>query len=318
MIFEKIPTVLTADELIDKAFSRASRAGRGKNDKRSAERSMITTASNILSDNLKNIVRKYPNLDELPEFYLELTDILVGIDPMKKSLSSIDWAGKKIRGISKRYLSDMGDQDPVIIRKRAYGRMASIVGEVDTDLKFLNEARDKLKKIPTIVDLPTIVVIGYPNVGKSSFISVVSSGKPKIDSYPFTTKGISVGHFFLDKNRYQIIDTPGLFDRPLSKRNANELQAILALRHLSDVILFILDPTETCGYIMSEQMGLLSEVKREFDLPILVVSNKIDLAQIDAGLDMSMSALTGENVSDVLSRLIEMIPTSLETKAKSF
>jgi len=54
MIFEKIQTVPTADELVDKAFSRSVRAGRGKmggpyNDKREVEESMVITAGNIFS-----------------------------------------------------------------------------------------------------------------------------------------------------------------------------------------------------------------------------------------------------------------------------
>lgn len=316
-MFEKIPTVLTADELLDKAFSRASRAGRGKRDRLNAEKSMITTSSNILSDNLANIVRRFPTLDGLPKFYYELTDLLVGIEKMKLSLASIDWAGRKIRKLSKEYLSDLQDQDPVVVRKRAYGRISSIVREIDSDLKFLNDAKAKLKNIPSVSELSTIVVVGYPNVGKSSFISAVSSGKPKVDSYPFTTKGVSIGHFYLDNEKHQIIDTPGLFDRPLSERNECELQGIFALRHLGDVILFIIDPSESCGYAFSEQMSLLREVKREFDLPILVVSNKSDLEKSDLA-DMHMSVQTGENLDEVLSRLVAMIIRDSENKTKTF
>ncbi len=316
-MFEDIPTVLTAEELLDKAFSRASRAGRGKRDRRRAERSMITTASNILSDNLANVVRKFPNLDDLPKFYYELTDLLVGIDRMRMSLSSIDWAGKKIHKLSKDYLYEMQDEDPVVVRKRAYGRISSIVREVDSDLKFLNDAKAKLKKIPSVSELPTIVVVGYPNVGKSSFISTISTGKPKIDSYPFTTKGVSIGHFFVDMDKHQIIDTPGLFDRALSERNECELQGIFALKHLGDVILFIIDPSESCGYPIDEQMGLLEEVKREFDLPMLVVSNKCDLEVCDMG-DMQMSVQTGENLDEVLSKLVAMISETSESKTKTF
>jgi len=316
-MFEEIPTVLTAEELLDKAFSRASRAGRGKRNRWRAEKSMITTASNILSDNLANIVRKFPNLDDLPKFYYELTDLLVGIDRLRMSLSSIDWAGKKIHKLSRDYISEMQDDDPVVVRKRAYGRISSIVREVDSDLKFLNDAKAKLKKIPSVSELPTIVVVGYPNVGKSSFISTISTGKPKIDSYPFTTKGVSIGHFFMDVDKHQIIDTPGLFDRALSERNECELQGIFALRHLGDVILFIIDPSESCGYPIDEQMGLLGEVKREFDLPMLVVSNKCDLEVCDRG-DMQMSVETGENLDEVLSRLVAMISETSESKTKTF
>ncbi|MFQ6061682.1 MAG: NOG1 family protein, partial [Methanosarcinales archaeon] len=307
MIFEKIHTVPTADELINKAFRRASRARKGKKfvSKKTSEGSMILTASNILSDNLKNIVRRFPNFDDLSLFYRELTDILVGIDKLKMSLSSVDWASKKIKEISRQYIGKLRkSKNPLLIRKSAYGRIASIMREIDSDLKFLNNARDVLRSLPDIMDEPTIVVAGYPNVGKSSFVSKVSSAKPQISTYPFTTKGIAVGHFVHNGIRYQVIDTPGLLDRPLSNRNKIELQALQALKYLGHAILFILDPSETCGYSLNHQLNLLQEIKKEFNIPILVVANKIDIVEF-GDADMVMSALTGDGVDEVLNKLIE-------------
>jgi len=46
----------------------------------------------------------------------------------------------------------------------------------------------------------TVVVAGYPNVGKSSFIRLVSTAEPEIAAYPFTTKGVIVGHRDLGKS----------------------------------------------------------------------------------------------------------------------
>ena len=109
------------------------------------------------------------------------------------------------------------------------------------------------------------------------------------------------------KKRYQIIDTPGLLDRPLTERNEIELQAISALRHLADVILFIIDPSETCGYEIERQLNLLEEIRREFRVPILVVSNKCDLEGKEVPVEMRMSTLTGENVEKVLEALLRTI-----------
>ncbi len=312
MIFEDIPTVPTAEELLDKSFSRATRAKRGKQildrkTKLKAEESMLLTAANILSDNLSHIVRKFPNLDLIPPFYLELADILVGIEEMKINLASAQWAGEKINSLSRKYVAMMREaEDAKMVRKQAFGRISSIVESIDGNLRFLNEARNKLKKLPAIDEGPAIVVAGYPNVGKSSFVAHVSSARPEIAPYPFTTKGLAVGHFIRDGIRYQVIDTPGLLDRPLEERNEIELQAISALKHVGKVILYIIDPSATCGFSLDTQMHLLDEIKNRFTVPFLVVANKVDIAATEI-CDMSMSTLTGEGVKEVLERLLGMI-----------
>ena len=288
MIFEKIGTVPTADELVDKAFSRSVRAGRGKmggayTDKRVIEESMVITAGNIISDNLHNATKGWPSIDKIGPFYREIADILAGVDKIKMSLASLEWAADKSKEISRKYVGIIRkDPDPVKVRKQAFARMASIVHDVDRDLRFLNDARNKLKDLPDIKDEPTIVVAGYPNVGKSSFVARVSSAKPEIAQYPFTTKGVLIGHFTFKKRRYQVIDTPGLLDRPLEERNEIELQAISALRYVGDVLLFIVDPSEECGFTMAEQEKLLAEVRQTVNIPVLVAANKIDVAHVEA------------------------------------
>ncbi|CAJ36350.1 NOG1 family protein [Methanocella arvoryzae] len=320
MIFEKISTILTADELVDKAFSRSVRAGRGKiggeyTDKKEIEESMVLTAGNILGDNLRNAVKDWPNLERIEPFYRDLTDILVGVDELRKRLASVSWASEKTREISRKYVGMIRkSQDPVLLRKQAFARMASIVYDVDKDLRFLNDARNKLRQLPDIKDEPTIVVAGYPNVGKSSFTAAVTGARPEIAQYPFTTKGIIIGHFTRNRIRYQVIDTPGLLDRPLEKRNDIELQAIAALRHVGHVLLFIIDPSETCGFTLEEQMKLLEEVRDTVKMPVLTVANKIDVEHSKADADMEMSTLKGEGVLAVRDRLADMLEEILKPK----
>jgi nucleolar GTP-binding protein len=321
MMFEKVRTVPTADELLDKAYSRAARAGRGKikkiTDREELEESMLLTAGNIIADNLRNIAGDWPSLDRMSGFYTELTEIIAGIDRLKMSLGSLDWAASKVKEISRKYVGMMRKSpDPVAIRKQAYGRISSIVYDIDKDLRFLNEARNKLRGLPDVKDEPTIVVAGYPNVGKSSFVSGITGARPEIARYPFTTKNVTIGHFVYKRKRYQVIDTPGLLDRPLEERNDIERQAISALRHVGNVVLFIIDPSETCGYTLAEQYNLLGEVKKFIRMPVLVVANKIDIeGEKGVEADMLMSTLTGEGVMEVRDRLVEMIGAVSPKKA---
>ena len=315
MIFEKIHTVPTSEELINKSFKRAARAMSGKTieDKESrfkANESMLLTAANIFTDNLANIVRRFPSFDQLPKFYYELTDILVGVENLKMSLASVDWASKKIHEVARSYVGKIRDSDiPEPVRREAFGRIASIIKSINKDLLLLNEARNILRKLPDVQDEPTIVVAGYPNVGKSSFVSKITGASPEIAPYPFTTKGVKIGHFIRDGVRYQVMDTPGLLDRPMSERNIIERQAITAIHFLDAVVMFMIDPSESCGYEIEDQKRLLVEIQENFKLPMLVVANKADRPEFRKmdEVEMNVSLMTGEGVEDVVDRLLEMI-----------
>ena len=49
-----------------------------------------------------------------------------------------------------------------------------------------------------------VALVGAPNVGKSSLVNVLSSGVPEVCDYPFTTRSIKMGHFFIDGHRHQV------------------------------------------------------------------------------------------------------------------
>jgi nucleolar GTP-binding protein len=315
MIFEKIHTVPTSEELINKAFKRSARAMSGKTienreSRLRANESMLLTAANILTDNLANIVRRFPSFERLPRFYYELTDILVGVEKLKMSLASADWASKKIHEVARSYVGKIRDSEiPEPIRKEAFGRLASIIKSINKELLFLNEARNILRKLPDVQEEPTIVIAGYPNVGKSSFVSKITGANPEIAPYPFTTKGVTIGHFTRNGLRYQVMDTPGLLDRPMSERNDIEKQAITAIHYLDAVVMFIIDPSESCGYEIKDQRRLLEEIKENFKLPLLVVANKVDRSEFQKleEIEFNISTVTGEGIEEVMVRLLEMI-----------
>jgi nucleolar GTP-binding protein len=302
-VFERLPTVPLSQELIDRAFRRASKVGMTPGN----EESMVRTAGNVLSDNLANLVKKFPSFDNLPPLYRELVDIMVGVDSLRISLSRLNWASDQVKDISKEYVGKIRHgQDKKIMRRSAFGRMSSVIKSIEKDLIFLNDARDKLRKLPSInPEMPTILIAGYPNVGKSSFLVMVSGAHPAIASYPFTTKGIIVGHFTRGDRKYQVIDTPGLLDRPLSDRNHIERQSIAVLRHLQGVVLYIVDPSEHSGYLLEDQLKLVEDIRSWIELPVLVVANKVDIVNYQSA--MTMSTLTGEGVTKVLDKLVEIL-----------
>ncbi|HPT38108.1 MAG TPA: NOG1 family protein, partial [Methanothrix sp.] len=303
-MFEQLPTVPTSQELLDKSFRRASRAADNE--------AMIQNAGNILSDNLSNLIRKFPSFENLPSFYRDMADIMAGVDRLRISLSRLSWASAQIRDITRESLFKIKRSrglDSTPVRKAAFGRFSSVMRSIEKDMLFLNEARNLLRNIPSIDPMvPTILIAGYPNVGKSSFIVRITGARPEIASYPFTTRGIYVGHFYRGEQKYQVVDTPGLLDRPMAERNDIERQTVAALSHLRGVVLYILDPSEHCGYPLSSQLSLAEDLKNWIKLPVLIAANKADIVEYGADKDvLQMSTETGQGVNDVLDRLVSLL-----------
>ncbi|MFC7221775.1 NOG1 family protein [Halalkalicoccus sp. GCM10025322] len=308
MIFEDLPTTPRSEELIDKAFSRAARAGRAKSGIE-AQQSMLLTASNVLSDNLENVVTTWPDFDLVDPFYYELADAIVDVDELRKSLSEVGWASRKTKEIGREYQSRLRtDADTARKhRKQAFARLASVVEEVEEDLLRIGDARDQLKTLPDIdPDEPAIVVAGYPNVGKSTFVNRVTNARHETATYPFTTKGIGVGHLTRDHIRYQLVDTPGLLDRPPEERNEIESQAASALTHLADCVLVFIDASGECGYPLDAQLALYDEIESRFDVPVLSVCNKADRSR-DVEADYYVSVTEGEGVEELLEAAVNAI-----------
>lgn len=323
--FEELPTTPLGDELVDTAFSRAARAGRAKGGI-DAQQSMLQTAANVVGDNLENVVTGWPDFDAIHPFYRELADALVGVDALRQHLSEVGWASEKAGDIRREYEPRLhaGDVETARkLRKQAFARLADVVDEVSGDLEAVMDAHQELRDLPDIQpEEPTIVVAGYPNVGKSSFVNAVTRASNEEAAYPFTTTRIHVGHLTRDHIRYQLIDTPGLLDRPAAERNEVESQAVSALEHAADAVLVVLDPTGEAGYPLAVQQALRDDVTEQFDVPVLSVYNKADrfgstehdAVQTDDGIGsdaegvpLTMSVREGAGLESVLAAAIEAI-----------
>ena len=329
--FSEVRPIPSVEEVVDKAFRKA-RKGCQTPPKtlpphvrvRIREQSRVRIATQVIVSALDRILRDFPRIESVHPFYRELADVLVGVDVLKKSLGALKWARDSISRIGDLYASKLRGARTVgeagRLRREAYGRMVSILKQVSENVELLQEAREKLVRLPSIdPSKPTVIVAGYANVGKSTFVKAVSTAKPEVAPYPFTTKGVIVGHRETDLGVVQIVDTPGLLDRPLSKRNRIELQAIAAMKHLPGVILFLLDPTETCGYKVERQLRLLREIREMFgEKPIIVAANKADLmkpgdlerVEEEVGKIPVISALNGDGVEELLQEALRALKPS--------
>ena len=144
---------------------------------------------------------------------------------------------------------------------------------------YLEQVRQHLGRLPAIdPNTRTLLICGYPNVGKSSFLKNISRADVDVQPYAFTTKSLFVGHFDYKMLRFQAIDTPGILDHPLEEMNTIEMQSITAIAHLRSAILYFMDLSEQCGYSVTAQIQLFHSIKPLFSNKLVfVVINKIDL-----------------------------------------
>lgn len=323
-----IPTIPTPDEILDKGFSRGKKAAdllrtqkipkhlKGKK----IEERRVVTACQVIKDKLKSILDSVPEIEELHPFYQDYIDITVGVDSMKQALGALNWAygilAQLEREYSKKFKRNPSEK-AISIQREAYGRIASVVNKIEKDLDFLDFAKANLRNMPTIdFEATTIVIAGFPNVGKSTLLRQISGANPQVANYPFTTKGIQIGHTERHWKSIQIIDTPGLLDRPVLEMNDIELNAIVALEHLADAILFIFDGSETCGFHLESQYNLLKQIEKIFsEIPIIYLFNKMDIEQDEEYINqfvdnpentLFISALDGEGI-DKINEIIDSI-----------
>src|ERR1041385_1225934 len=323
-MLENVPTILTAQEMLDKAFLKANKLEVPDPDKyhriRKTEETQMKHIASSLGETLERILSAFPTLDRMPAYDQEVLDILVGLPELKQAIAKVQRAHdtledvyREVAAAMRRERTTLGIQQQ---KRRFSGRASSILYDADKALAFLGQARDTVRLLPTVhPEYATVVIAGFPNVGKSSLLAAWTHARPEIAAYAFTTKNANVGHFEVPGGegkpavQVQLVDTPGLLDRPDAKRNAVERQAVAALRHTADAVLFLLDPTPMAGYTLEEQMHLLEQVRRDMSgVPLLVAETKADLARSGSG-NLAFSTQTGEGLEDLKRAIGALLPT---------
>ena len=162
---------------------------------------------------------------------------------------------------------------------------AAYAAKAAPPLDALREVAKALRRLPTVdAASPTLALVGAPNVGKSSLVTALSSGTPTVAAYPFTTRSVGVGHFYVAGARHQLTDTPGLLARPAADRNAMERLTLACLAHLRTAVVFVADPSGRCGSTPAQQWAVREELVTAFGgggRPWVDVLSKADLVAGD-------------------------------------
>lgn len=173
-------------------------------------------------------------------------------------------------------------------------------------------------------------LVGFPNVGKSTFLSRVTNAKPKIANYHFTTLNPNLGVVDLDGNGFVIADIPGLIE------GASEGIGLghEFLRHIerTKVIIHMVDGASVEGRDPLEDIKAINKELEAYDPAILdkpqvIAANKMDVCMEGSeeiieklrkefepkGIEVfSISAVSGQGVKELLYHVQELLKTCPE------
>ncbi|KAM0687572.1 Nucleolar GTP-binding protein 1 [Conglomerata obtusa] len=233
------------------------------------------------TDRLSTITSQFPRLEDIHPFYSDLMNVLYDRDHYKMALGHISATKGSVDRIGKEYGKLLKYAESLYrakqLKRAALGRMATMVKKLSKTNEYLEEVRQHLSRLPNIdPSAMSLILCGFPNVGKSSFMNKVSRAQVDVQPYAFTTKNLYVGHFDYNYSRWQVIDTPGILDHELEERNTIEMQTITALAHIQSSVLFLIDISTTCGYTIEEQIRLCESLESLLG-DFIVVLSKSDL-----------------------------------------
>jgi len=293
MSFQDQKIMEKPDHYIDKAFNRAKtrtalfrsrikgkKFDRGKIEKsKTIEISRLNCIKDTLISDLDNHLKEFPSIDSLTPFYNNLIKYTLDYVRLKKSLASLNWLIKKIIEFTKVYSIKIKKTQEIEkinqYRREYYGRISSLFKKITPDLDYIRNSQITIKKFPIVKEMFTISIFGFPNIGKTTLLSKLTESFPDIQPYAFTTKRLNIGYFRISTEKIQLIDTPGTLNR-FDKMNSIEKQADLALKHCSNMIIYIFDITEP--YPLKDQQKLFNSIK-QIDKPILIYLSKNDIVE---------------------------------------
>ena len=164
-------------------------------------------------------------------------------------------------------------------------------------------------------------LVGLPNAGKSTLLSVVSAAKPKIADYPFTTLHPNLGVVGVDNHEFVMADIPGLIEGAhngagIGHRFLGHVERCRVLLHLIDATAsdpikdwkIIRAELEAYAEILAEKREIIALTKADAAPPDYLDELKQAFIGAGAGPDIhALSSVTGLNVTPVLRHIYSAI-----------
>ena len=193
---------------------------------------------------------------------------------------------------------------------------------------FISEKGDKGEELEVILELKVLAdvgLIGFPNAGKSTFLSTTSSARPQIADYPFTTLNPKIGMVMHKNKDFAVADIPGIIEGASEGKGLGHQ----FLKHIerTRVIIHLVDPLGFDNISPLEGIVKIVEELKSFDKkfgknlakkPRIIAVNKSDLPEAEevfkqvkkkykARKVFLISTATGDNVKKVLDEIIKLL-----------
>ncbi|KAL7094475.1 hypothetical protein ACP275_11G105700 [Erythranthe tilingii] len=344
--FQKLPMVMPSVDILFSALKKARRVSATKGIANIAKRERNRGAKQLdalmkeLAVPLRMYKENFPNKKTLHPYERSLIELTLGDGNYEEVLRRVDTLRKRVVSVGKEHASLCAKS---LTKREAEERLDEGRKKIEEIFNSEGKAVDELMHIAKtlrampVVDLetPTLCLVGAPNVGKSSLVRLLSTGKPEICNYPFTTRGILMGHINLSFQNFQVTDTPGLLRRHDEDRNNLEKLTLAVLSHLPTAVLYVHDLTGECGTSPSDQYIIYKEIKERFgdhlwldvvskgdlltDTPVLFItedsnSDTSELAKYRrVGPDgaLRVSVMTKMGIDELKTRVHELLITQL-------
>lgn len=287
--FQKLPMVMPSTDILYSALRKAKKVSPTKGIANIAKRERNRGAKQLdalmkeLAVPLRMYIENFPDKNHLHPYERSLIELTLGDGKYQEVLGKVNNLRKKVVSAGKEHASLCAKS---LSKKEAEERLNEGLKRVEElfnrEKKAVDDLLDiakTLRAMPVVdLDTPTLCLVGAPNVGKSSLVRVLSTGKPEICNYPFTTRGILMGHIVVNCQRFQVTDTPGVLSRSDEERNNLEKLTLAVLTHLPTAVLYVHDLTGECGTSPSDQFITYTELRERFNGHLwLDVLSKCDL-----------------------------------------